>query len=471
MPTKYIPFGKPYTNVDQIEVSDRSPMLIDGWMDEAGAIHRRPGLLEWVDLGTASGVDGLHWDTYFNKCFAVSNGQVFAITDNAGTNADITGDALETSTPVSFVNNGTYLFMSNSGKMVTYANAGTTAYVADADAPTEVDFVRYLDTYILCNERDTNKFWWCDVNAPLTWSATNYASAEGSPDYINFIDVGWREILIGGERSIELWYNDGSSPFIRFESGFIERGILAPHSVQQINNTWYFLDHERKVCMLEGRTPKMVSTPFDYSIQSLTTMASVRGYHVNMEHMNFYVLNFPDDNMTYVYDYQHDTWFRWGTYNSETASYDDFTCNSYCYCPDWGYHLMGGKEDGKIYKVSRGYYDDNGTSMRTVYRTGWINHETDSRKRCNKLRIKLKRGVGVSGSDDEPEIMVRWRDDGSSTWSNEYTRGIGTSGNTEFFIDLKRLGMYRSRQWEFSITDATELILISAEETFDYMVN
>ena len=45
--------------------------------------------------------------------------------------------------------------MANGGQMVTYDNTGTTSFMVDADAPTTVSHVAYIDGYLLATNTAT----------------------------------------------------------------------------------------------------------------------------------------------------------------------------------------------------------------------------------------------------------------------------------------------------------------------------
>ena len=70
--------------------------------------------------------------------------------------------------------------------------------------------------------------------------------------------------------------------------------------------------------------------------------------------------------------------------------------------------------------------------------------------------------------DDTPDLLVKYRDNGATGWSNEKTVTLQQVGNTEFRGKLTRCGSYFSRQWQFVLSDAYPLCLVSVEENFDY---
>jgi len=59
--------------------------------------------------------------------------------------------------------------------------------------------------------------------------------------------------------------------------------------------------------------------------------------------------------------------------------------------------------------------------------------------------------------------MLRYRNNGSNQWSNIREIGLGDIGDTVHHIELHRMGMYKSRQYEISATDNVPIVLSNAE--------
>lgn len=65
-----------------------------------------------------------------------------------------------------------------------------------------------------------------------------------------------------------------------------------------------------------------------------------------------------------------------------------------------------------------------------------------------------------------PQVMLRWSDDGGHTWSNEHWRSMGKIGQYGFRTIWRRLGMtmkLRDRVYEVSGTDPVKLAIMGAE--------
>jgi hypothetical protein len=62
----------------------------------------------------------------------------------------------------------------------------------------------------------------------------------------------------------------------------------------------------------------------------------------------------------------------------------------------------------------------------------------------------------------EPQLMLRWSDDGGHTWSNGYPAGLGETGDFKKRAIWRRLGKSRNRVYEVSCDDPVSLRIIDA---------
>ena len=66
----------------------------------------------------------------------------------------------------------------------------------------------------------------------------------------------------------------------------------------------------------------------------------------------------------------------------------------------------------------------------------------------------------------DPQVMLRWSDDGGHTWSNEHWRSMGKTGQWGRRVIWRRLGMtlkLRDRVYEVSGTDPIKIAIMGAE--------
>lgn len=125
--------------------------------------------------------------------------------------------------------------------------------------------------------------------------------------------------------------------------------------------------------------------------------------------------------------------------------------------------------NGLIYEVSSSYYDDNGIPTRRVRRTPHISVE-NLMLFFEKLEIVAEVGLGLDGETTatgaEPQLMVRWSDDGGKSWENEEWVSLGAVGKYRWRVILRRLGKSRDRVFELIFTDPVPLRIIDGFVNF-----
>ncbi len=437
--------------------------LVDIYIDELKVWRKRPGLELFLDLGVTDALDGLFWWREQNKLIAVAGGNIYAVNQDTSF-TDITGDGLTSGVPVIFATDGTLLVMANGGRMVTWSGVGTTSFMADAQAPTTVDHVFFLDTYLIANTVDTAIWNFSDAGDITAWAALDFESAGTQPDKILAAHTRWRELQFFGEDTLEIWRNDGVNPFSRIDGAFTQRGCGAKYSIQYAGgnaNTFIWMDDERRINILKGRQPLIISPPLEDVFRDFVTVSDAVSMLINIGNRIFYILNFPSESKTIVYDLSTQRFYEWGEWDSSVGDWDIFKCSTHSYAKTWNIHFCGDNSTGKIYKMSNDLTDDVGSDMRSVIRTAPITHGTLQRKRTPFVEVRMKRSQGNGGS--APKVMVRVKDD-NKDWSPEIEMSLGEIGETETILRLNKMGSYKTRQWEFIHSDNSEFQLIEVEE-------
>jgi len=480
MPTIACPLFNPvYRNVDGMELRDQGREHIDCFVDELGYVVKRPGLSEVLDLGLGvnRAIDGLFWWPHKSVGIAVSENKVYKITNSGGTlmAANITTNGPgNQSVPVftvgvnSNVSTPTiYGIIAAGGAMIegngTGASISNFTTVADADAPTTVSHVDFIDGYLVATT-GKGMFQYSDVNAPLSWAALSFATAMRNPDTIRALKVFRRQIFLFGDVSTEIWENDGT-PFAPTPGGYIDTGVLAPNSVVVGEEGIYWLDHKRHFVRF-GNGLEQLSTPFDQEIATYSDVEDCVGMRIEVRGRPFLLFQFPTEQKTLAYSVLDKTWSEWRYFDSSVSQYSHFLGRSYCYSPKWGLHLMGSRKESKIYSLSVDNKSDAGEPIRMKVLTGLIDYGTSKRKLCKELRIRAKRGEGVGVG--QATLSLRYKDD-NRAWSNELQISLGKLGDEETTLRLFPKGVYRTRQYEITVTDNVGVILGDAQEDLELL--
>jgi len=453
---------KVYRNADQTHNELYLERLQDCIRRDLMIPLQRPGLLITYDLGTGKQVDGIfEWESR-RIGVAVSNGKVFKLSQFAAP-VEVTGATLEVGVPVSFTEySQNFMIMANGGRMIKWGGGATCEYIADADAPTAVTNVATFDQYVLALEAVTADVWFSEVTDPDTWLG-EFVSAQKAPDNVVAIIAQWGEIAFVGESTVEYRYNSGnaSSPFALIPT-VTNGGSISPHTVKVVDNALFFLDSERNAVRMVERSLKVISNSIAKDLQELETVSDAIGMNIMCNGLRLYVLTFPTDDKTFVYDYKVDDWYDWGWWDSIDASYQRWIGNCSEHMKHWNTHLVGSRVDGKIFTISTDYFDDNGDIIRNFVETGWVNFGNNDWKQCARLDLSLERGYG-DPTEATPDIFVNYRDNNRIKWSNDRTASLGKIGQRDYHIELRRLGRFRRRKWRFTMTDNVPFAILGAE--------
>jgi hypothetical protein len=467
MPTVKVPlFTRSYTSIDDTVLTDDAAIQYNGFVDELEGLNIRPG--EVLALNTAKRIDGMFvWpDKNFVVC-AEEGAMALRTVSGEILNTSFVGPlTFPASNIVTFCTDGPRVFMAGGGKINYVDEFGVVTELADVDAPTKVTHVAFLDGYILAIDGLSGKFHWSDIPTNTDWSALNFATAEGSPDNTISLAVVQRQIYLLGTASVEIWENNGSDPFSRIPGGLIEVGCGAKYSPIRRDNSLLWLTNKRQIVEFTGTGLEYISSRYDRELANLTVVDDCIGALIVKDGQEFCVFQFPAEQRTIVYDPTAKDWSEWGNWDENGMSWIPYDIRASAYDYRSGKTLVG-KSNAKVIAClsSDSRVDLIGGSttrpFKFLRRTGNIDHGTNKIKRVEELTFRVKRGSASSYSS--PKLMLRYRNNGSSQWSNLKEIDLGATGNTSHHVKLNRLGMFKSRQYEISVTDNVPLVFSKAE--------
>jgi hypothetical protein len=258
----------------------------------------------------------------------------------------------------------------------------------------------------------------------------------------------------------EVWQEDGVNPISPLVGSLMEIGVEAPYSMVMADNTMMGLcvvAGKRAVITVQGRGPKVISEPIANILQSYQTVTDAIGSLCFVGGLNMYILNFPTESKTWAYDFKNDIWTQWSSWDLASAENKVFKGYYGTYAKTWNKHLILGS-DGDLYEFSRTQYSDDDAPIRSSIRTGWLDSGTWDRKRLDQLIIKLQ-GYNPDGA----KVLLRMRTDGFQEWGTAIEIDIQANQQNDHFCKLNRMGIHRSVQFEFIMTDAADLSLVGME--------
>ncbi len=369
---------------------------------------------------------------------------------------------------------------------------------------TSVDIV---DNYFVYNKPGTQQWGATSPLSPIS-PALSFSSKDGAPDNLVTLIVDHREVYLLGETSSEVWVDVGTFPFAfqRIPGTSTQHGIAAKDSVSRLGNSFAYVSRNQRgqseIMQMNGYTPQRISTHAVENTLVNKYVADATAWTYQLEGHECYVVSFPTINLTWVYDITTGMWHKWLATDPLTGQYKMYTGS--CSAVFQGLVVVGDHEDGHIYKLDPDTYTDDGVEVRRLRRCPHL--VTDlQRQYFDELQIQFQPGVGTLGTASaisngiqspliinngttyvvangvtvyielslipqvtsstpltDPQAMLRWSNDGGSTWSNEHWTTIGKIGHYKNRAIWRRLGWARDRIFEVVVTDPVKAVIISA---------
>lgn len=419
--------------------------------------HGTPGLTLFCDFGDTP-PRGVH--VVGSLLYVVHRGTFWEV-NNAGV-ATNRGSLLTTTGRVYFADNGTTIMVVDGTYGYTFntSTPGTPlAQILSVNFPTPSS-VTWQDQYFIVSKASSGRFYISASGDPTTWSALDFATAEGNPDNLVRIIADHGELMPLGDVTTEFWGNSGAAdfPYVRLGSAVVEWGLAAPESLAKFDSSLMFLGRNRmgecQVVLLNGYTPQNVgSQDFLDAINKYATVNDATAFsYMNNGHA-FYQINFPTAGKSWLYDGATKAWseLQDSTGGRHRANMGAFFINNM---------VVADYSNGKIYRLDKTSYTDNGASIprRIISRHIY----SDVYQPIAQLWIDMEYGVGLAtGQGSDPQVCLRISEDRGHNWSNEIWRSFGKIGDFKQQALWNRLGSAYSWTFELSITDPVKVAILS----------
>jgi len=370
---------------------------------------------------------------------------------------------------------------------------------------TGANSVDIVDNYFVYNNPGTQQWGASDLLSTIS-SSTSYAFKDGAPDKLVALIVDHREVYLMGEASSEVWTDVGAVPFPfqRIPGTSTQQGIVAQFSLTRLGNSFAYVSRNNRgqgqIMQMDGYIPKRISTHAVEATLANAYISDAISWTYQLEGHEIYVTSFPSLNLTWAYDTTTQMWHKW-LYTSDDGSYSRHRGN--CCTVFQGLVMVGDYANGKIYSLDKQNFTDDGQNIRRLRRAPHLVQDLQ-RQYFDELQIQFQPGVGTTGLSTSnsdiyvgldyiiypnaffvigplqsfvigqqtsvsvnstttfPQAMLRWSNDGGSTWSREYWVTIGQLGKYRNRAIWRRLGTARDRIFEVSITDPVNAVIISS---------
>ena len=416
-----------------------------------------PGLELFGTLG-AGPIRGM--DVMGGVLYVVSATTLYSV-NSSGTETSI-GTIAGTGN-VSMANNGTQLVIVNGIGGRLYTVAGGLVDISDADFVDTANSVAFIDQFFVFNKNDgSGQFFISSALDGTAYAATDFATAESSPDELISVLADHRELWLFGDLSVEVWANTGGSfPFTRQHA--LEIGCASRFSPAKIANNVVWLGDDGIAYAAIAYEPNRVSThAIEQAWKGYATINDAISYTYKDEGHYFWVLSFPTAGATWVYDFITGLWHERSFFSG--GSHTRHRSNAYARA--YKSHIVGDYSNGKLYKLKTNVYEDDSGTIQRVAITPPI-HKDRQTIFMGLLEIDFEGGVALaSGQGSDPQAMLDWSDDGGHTFTGDITASIDTSigavGEYKQRAMWHILGSFRERTFRLKVSDPVKWIVLGA---------
>ena len=309
------------------------------------------------------------------------------------------------------------VIVSEDGNALSYIG-GTLAALSVQKPPNSCG---YIDGYVLLFG-DNGRVYFTALDDITSIGANDFFTAEASNDRLRRGVVHEGTVFLLGHKTIELWFNDGSTPFARVPGGFHEMGCASGASAAKSTRGVICVSNKGGVIRLNeaGGIEEISTDPVERSIARVSDKTTIEGFVDFRQGREFYHLSGP--TFTWVCDLQNNLW-----YERESVGEDRWRGAQYMNFAEK--RIVGDFESGLLYELDADTYDEAGNNMIVTVR--FPVHAWPEPLSLKTLDVDMIPGVGLNSSDlhlSDPQLMMRVSKNGGMSWGTEATRSIGKIG-------------------------------------------
>ncbi len=432
-------------------VLETAPGLID--LAQAGNGALRTSMMIASAVRGTKDLYGVYGDNLVAQTTALSNLNVGTLNANSGR--------------VPIARGRNYIAMVDGTDGYTY-DGTTFAQITDLDFPANPTHIVYLDGFFIVNESATDNFYISALEDPTSWNALDFEAASVAPDNALAIAASQSLLWIFGDETAQPYYNNGNAdfPYELVLNGVQEVGILAPDSLAESDDGIFYLattpEGGRFVYQINGTQGRVISNDEQEAfLDTVTDPTTAYGFIYKQQGKSFYVLQLgatggsdPRTSSTLIFNIKAQGW--------ETRELQDGTA--------WraaghgildNRNIVGSRLAARQLELSLTTYQDAGQELIRRRRTQ-ILHSTNQNMDWWQLVVDIQGGVGNAiAPGNDPQIKLRYSDDGGQTWSNWLTQSVGKLGETFTRLVWNNLGISRNRVFEIEYSEATPLTIIN----------
>lgn len=316
--------------------------------------------------------------------------------------------------------------------------------------PTQLGFtpgyITYQDTRFIAPSVGTAA-WWLSAESQATtipWPYTG--SIQTKPDNavatLRFPGRG-NNLLVFGSNVTEIWSDIGQVlfPYQRNSSQNIDYGCVNAATIAYNTNRVVWLAQNEKsgptIMYTDGNDPQKISTDgIDYKLATLTNPSNSFGFLFRQDGHDIYQITFPDDNVTYAYDFNTNMFF---TITDPNQNYHIATRVAFF---NDNYYFVS-NTNGNVYRMSSSIYTAAGEDIPRIRITKNIRFPDNSRFAANNASFLIESGINDTNDTSDPlpqRVILTTSLNGGYSYGNGYIKDLPTQGKYKNRLIFWRLG-------------------------------
>ena len=354
-------------------------------------------------------------------------------------------------------------------------NVGNGVDPAPSYPPPDASFISAIAQRLIAQPRDASGtiYWSGSLEGYENWDfglgGASYIQAAAKPDSLVAIFDNTNEVFAFGNETIQVFTPaalqvDVNDPDVLLDfapSRTQNIGTISPYSIVPVDDNFMMLDRQRRFITTDARSYTDDSRQVAQILRDLERIDDCWGFRMRFGRFDCVVWFFPTDGFGLVYDKQTGKWSEW---RMGGVAEGPITITSACNWAERGIFLVG-TSDGQILQLDELSETDNGEPIKAEIISGFTDHGSTSQKHCKTLLLKFKRTFppAMAGSGH----VRLWTRSDQGTW--RFIKDVELSSSKSPCIQLRSLGVYRTRQWKLEYTGQDEIQLVSAQEEFEVL--
>ena len=436
------------------------------------ALIPRPGLTEYVEIA-GDNVRGLFTARTLTqeRCFAVVDTSLYEIFYDSSTAlvGALTGFSTGSRSKV-------YMALNSNGELMIQDPLAGYIYNITTNALTQItdiDYPRgttldYADGYFVISD-SRGRVSFSELLAGTDWRGDSFFTPTFKPDKVKAVVAFREEIYCFGDETIEVYINDGTTPFIRQQRTSIYYGLAARDSIATWHGGVFFLGKGRtggsEVYMMgNDYSLKPISSPDIAQFINKYFNEDAEGFvNISTEGHIFYHLHLPARETTIVYDattgFWHERQSQRPAIDADGSRHQDmYRGRFHTYFK--GMNLFSDWYSGRVF-IEKGKTDDG--NIRVLERTSSVFHAELKNISIYGIELDMNSGFGTTtGQGVDPLLMFKYSLDGGNTFESEEFIKLGPLGEYDYRVKINNLGTARNWALNLKITDPVDIILMQA---------